>query len=587
MAGEFQVTGKNTQAPFSLRIHRGEGMALLAMNWRGGQPPNDFVGFWIEYKEPNGDRFFSLTNRIGFPDKNGKSIPGKKPSRESPFQTFRWVHFPRNAELAGEFTYRVTPVFMNPSDELSYGDQTQEASLELRRETYPGQLNVTFTRGFVSSQAFVDTYESAGPISTLLPGTAEEGLDFTPTHPKARQALEWMGFEARNAIYELLDQAIADNTAKVCVAAYDLSEAGFVQRLEALGNRLRIVVDDSVNTQNPKPTDHGGTESGETKAAARLIASAGTANVKRQHMTSLQHNKFIVVSGNVNRAVGGSTNFSWRGFYVQANNAVIVQGAAAIQPFLDAFEEYWKVESGSADYSKQVNGFKKSGSADWQDLGLNGIDAKVAFSPHSSTNALLGSVADDIANNTTSSLFYSLAFLYQTPGVILDAINGVTNTGGLFVYGMSDKRTGGIVLKKPDSNPQPVNPSQLSKKLPSPFKEEPSGGGGVRLHHKFVVIDFDQPSARVYLGSYNFSSSADLKNGENLFVIRDRRVAVTYMVEALRLFDHYSFRLVQEDAKKAKTELVLKKPPKAAGDGPWWTRYFTDPLRIRDRELFS
>ena len=71
------------------------------------------------------------------------------------------MHFPRNANLDGEFRYRVTPIFMNDEDELSQGEP-QEAAIELRRETYPGQLNVTFTRGFVSSQAFVDRYEKFG-----------------------------------------------------------------------------------------------------------------------------------------------------------------------------------------------------------------------------------------------------------------------------------------------------------------------------------------------------------------------------------------------------------------------------------------
>jgi len=43
--------------------------------------------------------------------------------------------------------------------------------------------------------------------------------------------------------------------------------------------------------------------------------------------------------------------------------------------------------------------------------------------------------------------------------------------------------------------------------VPEPFKSEPSGGG-TRMHHKFTVIDFDKPTARVYLGSYNFSTPA-------------------------------------------------------------------------------
>lgn len=34
MAGEFQVSGRNAEALFPLKIHRGDGMSLLAMNWK-------------------------------------------------------------------------------------------------------------------------------------------------------------------------------------------------------------------------------------------------------------------------------------------------------------------------------------------------------------------------------------------------------------------------------------------------------------------------------------------------------------------------------------------------------------------------
>ena len=42
----------------------------------------------------------------------------------------------------------------------------------------------------------------------------------------------------------------------------------------------------------------------------------------------------------------------------------------------------------------------------------------------------------------------------------------------------------------------------LSKNVPQPFKAEPTGGGGTRMHRKFIVIDFDKPTARAYMGSY-------------------------------------------------------------------------------------
>lgn len=158
---------------------------------------------------------------------------------------------------------------------------------------------------------------------------------------------------------------------------------------------------------------------------------------------------------------------------------------------------------------------------------------------------------------------------------------------GIFVYGIADKKVGGIDLRMPNGNIAPLFPKALTKNIPAPFNEEPTGGGGNRMHHKFVVLDFNKPTARVYLGSYNFSIPADKKNGENLVVIRDRRVAVSYAVEALRIFDHYHFRVTWDAAKKAGSKLQLAKPPRKPSERPWFAEDYADPRKIRDRELFA
>ncbi len=572
MATDFQVRGTNDAALFTLKVHRGDGMALLAMDWKRGEPPVDFVGFAIEYREPGGQRFFALKNRLGFLRPDGTVDPKTLSTIESPIQKFRWVHFPRNAELEGDFVYRVTPVFMNERDERSQGEP-QQVAIELRRDTYPGVLNVSFTRGFVSSQGFVDKYVTATDgAQTLLPARADDGLTFVPTHPKRDEALAWMGFEARRSILDLLDAAIADVRAQVRVVAYDLNEPEIVSRLERLGSRLKVIVDDS--------DTHGKPASAETAAAARLAVSAGAGNVRRQHMGSLQHNKTIVVNGpTVKAVVCGSTNFSWRGLYVQSNNAVVVRGAKVVSAFTAAFDAYWATST--------VSGFGATASATWTDVNPGSVSLRVAFSPHLKSNALLASVGADIAT-TKSSLFYSLAFLYQTTGPVRDAIEQVTLNDQRFVYGISDRKVGGgLDLLKPDGNRAPVYPAALADDLPEPFKSEPSGGGGIRMHHKFVVIDFDKPSARVYLGSYNFSSPADISNGENLLLIRNRRIAVSFMVEALRTFDHYHFRVTQQQAEKKRKTLHLLRPPRQAGEVAWWKEDFVDPRKILDRLLFA
>jgi phosphatidylserine/phosphatidylglycerophosphate/cardiolipin synthase-like enzyme len=578
MSKEFQVSGTNKAAPFSLKIYRGDGMALLGMNWKRAKPPKDFVGFAIEFKEPKGKTFKAIGNRLAFPGANGDVNSKMLSSRLSPIQKFRWVHFPFNAELPGEFTYRVTPVFMDKKDKLSYGEP-QEASIALMRETYPGKLNVCFTRGFISSQAFVQRFEDGGGVKALLPAKSAMGLKFTPSHPKAEEALKWMGFEARSAILEVLDEGIADKTAKVRAVLYDLNEPGIVSRLEQLGERLMVIIDDD--------GVHGEPNSPESIAAKRLRKTAGKENVKRQHMGKLQHNKIVVVDGKVKAAVCGSTNHSWRGFFVQNNNAIIVRGAKPVKLFMEAFQNYWD--------NDEVSGFGKGTSAQWNDLGIKGIDAQIGFSPRAKKNAALQKIAEDL-ETTTSSLFFSLAFLYQTPGAIRNAIVKLKEDDRIFCYGMSDHgvpgldgepETEGIDLQKPDGSVTVLSPAALVKNVPQPFKAEPTGGGGTRMHHKFIVIDFDKPTARVYMGSYNFSVAADSSNGENLLLIKDRRVATSYMVEAVRLFDHYHFRVAQMEAKKKRSSLQLKKPPRTAEEEPWWMKDYTDPRRIRDRELFA
>ncbi|MNF66238.1 hypothetical protein D3C85_311020 [compost metagenome] len=568
----YQETGTNEMALFTLKVHRGDGMALLGMNWKNGKPTPDFVGFSIEYKEPNGNKFFPLRNRISFPEAD-KTDPNVRYTLHSPLQVFRWVHFPRNPEIEGLFTYVVKPVFMNKNKELSYGE-SQQCSIALARETYPNALNVTFTRGFISSQAFVDRYEEKGDIKTLLPAKSKEGLNFKPTHSLSKDALKWMGFEAYNAILKILDDAIKDDTAKVSVIAYDLNEPEIVNRLKKLKKRLRIIIDNS--------KDHGEEGSAENKAAEMLKITAGKNQVIRQKMGSLQHNKTIIVDGHdLKKVVCGSTNLSWRGIFVQNNNAIILSGNKPVELFNEAFENFWSVGE-----SNTVSLFNNTKSATWQSLGLPNIDAKVTFSPHSTENTVLQSIGEDVAT-IKSSLLYSMAFLSQTGGPIREALTKITENEKIFVYGIADKPVGGINLKNTDGNPQPVSPAVISENIPEPFKKEPVGGGGIRMHHKFLVMDFNTEDARVYMGSYNFSGVADSANGENLLLIKDRKVATSYMIEAVRIFDHYEFRLARSKADAKNQKLELKLPPNDNRQKPWWDKYYSDKRRSKDRELFS
>lgn len=583
MSTEFQVTGGNTKAPFTLKVHRGDGMALLAMNWREGKPPLNFVGFAIEFREPESQEFWAVRNRIGFPGQRNKFSDPRIPTTTAPIQYFRWVHFPKNPNIEGKFTYRVTPMFMDEEGALSRGEP-QTAALALMRETHPRQINIAFTRGFISSQAFVETFEPDGAITTLVPGESKVGLDFKPTHKRAEEAYEWMGFEARSMILELLDEAIKKK-AEVRVIAYDLNLPEIVTRLERLKSRLKIIIDDSAEHKRP--------EAPESKAAARLRKSAGTTNVKRQHMANLQHHKSIAIRGKgINKVLLGSTNYTWRGFFVQSNNAAVVNSKKAVDDYFDAFDNYFDATSAKE--------FKASKSPDgWHDLGIPDLTAKVGYSPHTRKNALLDDVGEDIGK-ARSCVLFSLAFLGQMKkGPIGPALGKQIESNKVFTLGIADANVKavnlGVTVISPDNVRRLVRSSALTGGAPKPFANEPSGLAGekgnkrgTRMHHKFVVIDFNTPDARVYFGSYNFSEPADQENGENLVFIKDRTIATTYMIEALRLYDHYRFRTAQENAKANRRKVItLWLPPRKPGQRPWWQKFWDDPIRKQDRLMFA
>jgi hypothetical protein len=583
MSTEFQVSGANSKAPFTLKVHRGDGMALLAMNWRQGKPPQNFVGFAIEFREPDSNEFWAIKNRIGFPGQRTKFSDPPIDSTMAPLQYFRWVHFPKDTNLPGKFTYRVTPMFMDESGALGRGE-SQTAAIALMRETHPGQINIAFTRGFISSQAFVTRFQPDGAITTLVPGNAKKGLEFKPTHKRAEEAYEWMGFEARSVILELLDEAIKKK-ADVRVIAYDLNLPEIVTRLERLKSRLKIIIDDSAEHKPPAAP--------ESKAAARLRKSAGQKNVVRQHMANIQHHKSIAVRGKgINKVVFGSTNYTWRGFYVQSNNAAVVSSKTAVDDYFEAFDNYFTATA--------AKDFRASKSPDgWHRLGLEGLSAQVGYSPHTEENGLLTEVGKSIGK-AKSSVLFSLAFLGQmTKGPIGPALGKQIKSKNVFTLGIADANVKagnlGVTVITPDNKRRVVRSSALTGGAPAPFANEPSGLAGekgnergTRMHHKFVVIDFDTPDARVYFGSYNFSEPADLENGENLVFVKDRTIATSYMIEAIRLYDHYRFRTVQEDSKgKGLKVLTLSLPPSKPSAKPWWQKYWDDPIRKQDRLLFA
>jgi len=569
---DFMNSG--TSGSLTAKLWRGERMCLLGMDVKDPEP--DFVGFSIEVKSPGKKTYSPLRNRIAFSyDKPATdAVNGFRnyASLEAPFQKFRWMHFPYDPK-DGTYRYRITKQHMPSDNKLVAGD-SKVVDIPLSKETYSNFLDIGFTRSFASSQAYVDKFQNNPHV---IPSNTASGLSFDKTKSPAG-VYEWLGFEAYDLLFSALDEVVNDKSLSLDVFAYDLDEPDIVARFAALGSRLRIIIDNSAS--------HAKATNDASLAAEKLIATAGAANVHRMHFDTLQHNKVLIVKkkGKPIKVLFGSTNFSFRGIYIQANNTLLFTSA----DIAGLFSQYFDLAFANAP------GFTSNALfSSWHAVTVPGKpDPQICFAPHTSADLSLGPIGQAI-DQATTSVFFAIAFLYQTKlGAVRDAVDRLMKRD-LFSYGISDK-TSSLEITKPDGSVALVPFAYLAKNAPPPFSAEWSGGSGINEHNKFVVTDFNLPSARVYTGSSNLSPSGETGNGDNLVVIQDQRVATSYAINALRIFDHLHFRarmkqastLVAHDAQQA---LTLQKPIAISGAKQSWfaTSYLSGNQDQRDRLLFA
>ncbi len=515
------TNGKTTDG-LTVKLWRGERMALIGMDV--DEPEPDLAGFSIEVQSPGNGAFQPLRNRLNFSYGTMPAIRAVNgyrnySSTEAPFQKFRWIHFPYDPK-GGKYVYRVTKNHMRSNGSLVSGTSiTLDISLDA--VVYNDFLDVGFTRNFASSQAYADKYKNDEHV---IPVDAAQGLSFKKIPGDVYQ---WLGFEAYELIFDFLNEVASNKTLDLDFFAYDLNEPDIVGLLEQIGPRLRAIIDNS--------GDHKPENSAESQAAERLAKSAGADRVQRMHFSGLQHNKVLIAkhNGKAIKVLFGSTNFSFRGIYIQANNALVFREPEAAGLFEAIFDLAFTNPNSFASNSL---------SKQWHLLQAAGKPpVHFCFSPHKDANLSLDPIGAAV-DQAASSVFFSIAFLNQAKsGAVREAIDRLQEKS-VFSYGISD-RAGGLMVKKPNGSTGIVDFVFLAKNAPEPFKSEWSGGKGIHEHHKFVVTDFNLPTAKVFTGSSNLSVSGEEKNGDNLVMIEDPMVATSYAIEALRIFDHLHFRV--------------------------------------------
>jgi PLD-like domain len=544
----------------TFKAYAGDGAVLLAFDV--DEPlREDLAGFAIEYTDPDG-KTSPVFNRLNFQDPvtadttNQERRQMSTDTKQAPIQKFHWVHFPADVKK-GNFVYRVSAMrFKAGTEDQVEPVATAERTVVLMPEQ-PPKFQLGFTRGYLSSQAYLDRFHG----EDFTPKPLSLDSDTAPFQDK----WHWLGFHGRYLVFDFLDEALKDPGISLDVFAFDLDEPDVIKRLEELGPRLRLFQDNSATHVQKDPSD---TRPLELDAIERLKAKG--AQVQTGDFSGLAHSKvFIQRRGDkALKVLAGSANFSVRGLYAQSNNVFVFDDPQAADLYQQAFNQAWSGES--AFRSSEI-------AAGWLPIESDALPAcAVSFAPHKKAAVSLDRLAEAV-RNAKSSVLFAIMEIGAASGPAMDEIRKLPGRDDIYAFGTTQKLDGDLKVTAPADPNSPFIPfSYLKQKVPHPFRKEIAGGSGQIIHHKFVVCDFNGKNPKVYAGSSNLAN-AESSNGDNLVEFADRDVATKYAVEAIRLIDHYRFRSVQ---KKATTDSPLRLKRRSED----WAGVFFDPASPRSLE---
>jgi phosphatidylserine/phosphatidylglycerophosphate/cardiolipin synthase-like enzyme len=238
------------------------------------------------------------------------------------------------------------------------------------------------------------------------------------------------------------------------------------------------------------------------RSAPQRLMNAGI-EIIGDRREGLMHNKFVIIDRS--EVWLGSMNLTTSGTYDENNNLVRIRSQKVAENYLTEFNEMFESDFfGSDTLAATPN----------PSLSIDGVTVETYFSP----DDRVGRRILELLKGAQKSIYF-MAFSLTTD----DFGETIINKGrqGLAVAGVMDEgqvksNTGGEFDK-----------FKLAS-LPVYLDGNPSN-----MHHKVFIIDEEI----VIFGSYNFSSSAEKKNDENVMVIFDQDFAAQFMAEFLRVYD--------------------------------------------------
>ena len=589
--------------------YAGDAKTLLAFNLPKARTRN-LAGFTIECR-PQGQEPYFLDNFLRFehPEKHAQdATEPPNSSINAPFHKFRWLHVPGSVHQGlkpfyGPYRYVVTPRYFDDRGSLQPLDPSLGEAIDIDVGPFEApSLELGFTRGYTQSQAFVNHFGLKAlirpPSKELLFDTSQRsGTNAAGTDYTYADEYEWLGFTARQKIFDVLDEVLATPGLRLDMFAYDLNEPDLIKLLLQLAGqgRIRIILDNAAlhhSKSKPKPED---------QFEARFRGAAKPpAEIRRGHFGRYAHDKVFIVSdgGGPKKVLTGSTNFSVTGLYVNSNHVIVLTDPGLTSKYAELFEDVWNGGVKLKSYLKSPLASETVSTAQGVTPSL-----EITFAPHSLDFAtkILEKIVKRIDREgkkgpRVGSVLFAVMAIDGGTSPVYHALNTLHANEQIFSFGISDNPAGIALYSPARKTGVLVTGKPIRTQLPPPFNQVPNVGSGHQIHHKFVVCGFNGPDPVVYCGSSNLALGGEQLNGDNLLEIRDPGVVTAFAIEALALVDHFQFLDRTARGPKRKTKPPSASKQQAAVAAEWflstsdrWAEAYFDPsdLHYVDRRLFA
>ena len=568
---------------------------VITVAWSFGQKLEGCMGFAVYRIDANGKET-ALPAVAVFP---GFKRAATDTCEKFPIQKFYWkdVYARLVAEKTGEraYRYKIVPLTGEPGS-LAPMHIPQVISNEVEISArISDTMRAYFNRGLISTQR----------ISRALQGNpSKKGLLDHIENPTDTLRASLSG-DMVEALTDFV--ARAKSGGKLYAALYELHDQELVPLLEKAGTKLSIVLSNAMQ-QEVRPVGAPKVEvDGNQDARDRLTKTASAMFNRLLPNNQIGHNKFVVYvdkTGHPRAVLFGSTNWTPTGLCAQTNNTIVLDNAKAAQRYLD----YWKqLKTDTQQAKTDPKALQGAALRTWdggsKDISL-GADGKLRswFSPNtpklrsSSTKNEkrppdMADVVKAIGGAKRAVLF--LLFYPGSPNVAQWAADAQRANKDLFVrgcvtnpsasesfyyelHGMTPPKGG-----KGKQDSRVIAADALDEKsAPAGWTKEILNAGFAIIHDKVVVIDPFSDDCVVITGSHNLGHKASFNNDENLVIIRgNRKLAAAYASHVLDVYDHFAWRVAQQDPRQKGDGFLKVKPD------DWQGKYFNADGSIRVAQL--